>query len=117
MVDRHYPRKKPDNPLSQVFTDNFKHNSLTRPNHRHSTASAGLLMGQLLTSLGLIAACMFSSSTVSISRLMIWQEPKFYAQAAAASVYTITAINNAFEQEINPMVGFIDSTVSVVSST
>jgi hypothetical protein len=48
---------------------------------------------------------------------MIWQEPKFYAQAAAASVYTITAINNAFEHEINPMVGFIDSTVSVVSST
>lgn len=33
--------------------------------------------------------------------------------AVATTIYTVSSINNAFENELNPMIGFLDSHVSL----
>ena len=33
--------------------------------------------------------------------------------AVATTIYTVSSINNAFEIELNPMIGFLDSHVSL----
>jgi len=49
-----------------LITSNFKHESMTKPNHRNSKLSSLLLYTEVLVSLGLIAGTMYSESNVSL---------------------------------------------------
>ena len=134
---RPYPYKKEI--VDIVFSNNWKQQVLSKPQHRHA-ALTSMMIG-LQTTASLIMT-MFAVSQVckiceyidelartskmeckylskicanrfQFNHLLVAQGGGYTAPAIAASTYTLATINNSFEGSLMGMIGFLDSPVSI----